>query len=286
MSGSKGKGKGKMDAQSKAQKAYEKKQLISALIESGGSGAGAESSGDDDPPASSYPPGSNFSYNALGTEFFNPEDSYETKDPTEEALLELVMGVAVSHRSVNVDTVIAHTLMYLNDKGRSSMKVSIMLGCGMGACGTIKDEYCAALGPVLQKLGELGSSFTSANGPNFRGWTILGYLIFAGMVRTGQMNWHPDMVTSLTNFRRICPNGDISRHLYFEKADTTEKEKKREAILAQSKEMFLRSGDWVDPAMAIAARLNAGLWGRKAKASEIKEVIKPYTKRAAGAGNR
>lgn len=191
----------------------------------------------------------------------------------------MIMGVAVSHKAVTPSAVLAHYAAYIvSDEGRKRGRRTILLSFGLSAVGTIKDEWCKALNPHFKRLGPVGSSFRGTNGPNFRGFTVLGYIIMEGIgiaprPRLNE-NWHVDMLAAFANFGRLVPGGMITG--YVSQVGPTDRDKKRDTILSAARDMFNRDMGWRKHAVDLARVLNYGLGKMQAEVTTSTGEIGTY----------
>lgn len=187
-----------------------------------------------------------------------------TKTETNDYLKQC-FAVALATGGVTPNTVLAEFIAWAKVNAGND-NPTLFLCAVMGAVGNVKRNWNAALATLLRNIKSLPSSFVSSNGANFKGVTMLAYLLYMGLgflsetamkaidPATGitsykmlslagdnmTITWNSSIIVAMDNFVARVGSTDI-RAFKGTKGVLSDRQQTREAIYAQAASIFAKA---------------------------------------------
>jgi len=215
------------------------------------------------------------------------KSSVDDDDPSEDggssaewATVGTIIGYTLANSGITVPSVVEDANVHYR-QNRSNTNHALLMWCALAAAGNVKREFGAACNVAFSKMSVVPASFAGENGGNFKGFTILGYIlheIIADRATDGTL--HANLLKVHSNFKRFVSTGRIST---FSASDTKDpKAQRRELIYAGAQKLFQGAPGWktmfMDEHLTV---LNASAAKAKATSTTVMKPIGQYSRTAA-----
>jgi len=191
--------------------------------------------------------------------------------------LGLALGVAISTGGVSPGSVGSDMESYIALHTVMNKEYpAIIMATSLGAVGNVKRAWAQSVINLFSQIRDFPGSFRSSNGPNFRGFTVLGYMMMIGLeaLENGGIQLHNDLKLSMENFKAKTGVADIRQYVSI--AGLSDREAVRDEILQKAKLMFQKAGGIDARCSNFAKVLNATANGHNAHHATQYDAMPAY----------
>lgn len=197
-------------------------------------------------------------------------------------MMELCFSVAMATAGLTPNVVLDHAKFYIDQNG--PQKGAVLISASLAAVGNVKKNFGVTLESVMIYLGPVPNSFRSGNGPNFKGFTMLGYMIMIGLGMMDEdeiMMMGKNLRETYNNFVAKVGSSDIRE--YKSNPGLSDKDDVKNQILLQAKELFTRSPPDKGDCLRLAKAILMSSAGTGVVAVNTLDVVPKYTPDTDGA---